>query len=91
MTVTMPGTHGQAATAADELAAAVAAALRPDNAPFDHDLCRRGVGAAVDKLGAALLGLIEELTPKVSTDVSDTAAERATGLAADILFVRPNH
>ncbi|GHF60757.1 hypothetical protein FHX82_002687 [Amycolatopsis bartoniae] len=77
-----------ASTAAEELAAAVAAALRPDDAPLDHDPCRRGVGAAVERLGAALRDLITELTPK-STSLSDTAVARAADLAADIRFVRP--
>ncbi|WP_143249931.1 MULTISPECIES: hypothetical protein [Amycolatopsis] len=77
-----------AATAADELAAAVAAALRPDDAPLDYAPCRRGVGAAVERLGAALRDLITELTPK-SPSAGDTAAVRATDLAADIRFVRP--
>lgn len=89
MTVTMPGRDSLAVTAADELAAAVAAALRPDNAPFDHDLCRRGVGAAVENLGAALLGLIEELTPRISAECPDTATVRAAELAAGIRFARP--
>lgn len=89
MTLMMPGTQDLAATAADELAAAVAAALRPDDAPFDHEVCRRGVGAAVDRLGAALLGLIEELTPRVSSGSEDSAVARANDLAAGIRFVRP--
>jgi hypothetical protein len=75
-------------TAADELAAAVAAALRPDDAPLDYDPCRRGVGAAVERLGAALRDLITELTPKVRS-APDSAVARAADLAADIRFVRP--
>lgn len=77
-----------AESAAEQLAAAVAAALRPDDAPFDYDPCRRGVGAAVQRLGVALRDLIDELTP-ASRSAPDSAAVRATVLAADIRFARP--
>lgn len=87
MSVTV-GTPNLAEVAAEELAAAVAAALRPDDAPLDYDPCRRGVGAAVERLGAALRELIGELTPK-SPSSPDSAVARATDLAADIRFARP--
>lgn len=88
MTATTAATPDLAETAAEELAAAVAAALRPDDAPLDYDPCRRGVGAAVQRLGAALRDLITELTPKAAP-APDSAVARATYLAADIRFVRP--
>lgn len=88
MTARTAATPDLAETAAEELAAAVAAALRPDEAPLDYDPCRRGVGAAVERLGAALRDLITELTPKAAS-ASDSAVARATCLAADIRFVRP--
>lgn len=88
MTATTAATPDLAETAAEELAAAVAAALRPDDAPLDYAPCRRGVGAAVERLGAALRDLISELTPKAAS-APDSAVVRATYLAADIRFVRP--
>ncbi|GAB2986166.1 hypothetical protein LWP59_10155 [Amycolatopsis acidiphila] len=88
MTVTTVKTPNLAEIAAEELAAAVAAALRPDDAPLDYGPCRRGVGAAVERLGAALRELISELTPRAPSS-PDSAVARATDLAADIRFVRP--
>jgi hypothetical protein len=88
MSVTAVETPNLADTAAQELAAAVAAALRPDDAPLDYDPCRRCVGAAVERLGSALRQLIAELTPR-SPSSPDSAAARATDLAADIRFARP--
>ena len=78
-----------AITAAEHLAAAVTAALRPDAAPLDHAPCRRDVGAAVARLRTALLGLIQELEPKSTARAADSAAVRANDLAAEIRFVRP--
>ncbi|TNC24184.1 hypothetical protein [Amycolatopsis alkalitolerans] len=71
-----PPTRDSAVSAADELAAAVVAALRPDAAPMD----RRRVEVAVVRLGEALLGLIREfdLAP------GDSASARAERLAAGV-------
>lgn len=79
----------QAGEAAEQLAAAVTAALRPDAAPLDYAPCRQGVGAAVQRLRGALLGLIRELEPRTAATVPDSATARAQHLAADIRFVRP--
>jgi hypothetical protein len=89
MTAMSVDTPDLAARAAEQLAAAVAAALRPDAAPLDYAPCRRGVGAAVERLGIALQRLIQELEPKTETSLADSAITRAHNLAADIRFVRP--
>ncbi|WAL63944.1 hypothetical protein ORV05_23495 [Amycolatopsis cynarae] len=89
MTAVAADTPELAARAAEQLAAAVAAALRPDATPLDYGPCRRGVGAAVERLGAALCGLIQELEPRTETLLSDSAITRAHHLAAEIRFARP--
>ncbi|NKQ53919.1 hypothetical protein HFP15_13615 [Amycolatopsis sp. K13G38] len=78
----------EAGEAAEQLAAAVTAALRPDAAPLDYAPCRQGVTKAVQGLRSALLGLIRELEPRTGT-YDDSAVARAQHLAADIRFVRP--
>jgi len=80
----------EAGEAAEQLAAAVTAALRPDAAPLDYAPCRQGVSNAVQRLRGALLGLIRELEPRAGTAaLEDSAVARAQHLAADIRFVRP--
>ncbi|HJQ47247.1 MAG TPA: hypothetical protein VJ870_13165 [Amycolatopsis sp.] len=81
--------HAEAGEAAEQLAAAVTAALRPDSAPLDYAPCRQGVGAAVQRLRGALFALIRELEPRTSAVCADSAITRAQFLAADIRFVRP--
>ncbi|HVW40591.1 MAG TPA: hypothetical protein VHC18_04500 [Amycolatopsis sp.] len=79
-----------AGEAAEQLAAAVTAALRPDAAPLDYGPCRQGVGTAVRHLRGALLGLMRALEPHSGTTPEDSAVARAQHLAADIRFVRPH-
>ncbi|KAA9159765.1 hypothetical protein FPZ12_019230 [Amycolatopsis acidicola] len=74
--------------AADQLAAAVAAALRPDSLPLEYDPCRRGVGAAVERLGDALVRLIEQLETGAGSVAGDSAITRAGELAAAVRFAR---
>ncbi|HVV09433.1 hypothetical protein [Amycolatopsis sp.] len=88
MTEVAFGTPELTTEAAEELAAAVAAALRPDALPLDYDPCRRGVGAAVARLGDALVRLIEQLEAGTSAGCADSAVARAGELAAQVRFTR---
>jgi len=81
--------RARAEEAAEQLAAAVTAALRPDTAPLDYAPVREGVLDAVRCLRGALLDLIRELGPKTGVTSPDSAIARAQHLAGDIRFARP--
>lgn len=68
---------------AEQLAAVVIAALRPDTAPLETGPDPDVMGAAVQRIGGELLTLLRELEPDPELS-ADSAVARAAHLAAQI-------
>ncbi|NIJ12417.1 hypothetical protein FHU38_002761 [Saccharomonospora amisosensis] len=75
---------------AEQLAAVVIAALRPDTAPLETGPDPDVMGAAVQRIGGELLALMRQLEPDPELS-ADSSIARAAHLAAQITLSGKPH